>query len=240
MKIGIIGYGKLGNAVSRSIIKLNKGSNLITSSVHSNIAIAKECDDVFLCVKPNDAKIVCEEIKGHIKYNTVVISVMAGVPYSKLQEWLNYEYVVKTMPTISLPKGPVVVYNPLNLKFQRFSKNYLHVEDENIVDMSTGISGCIPGFLANVLEQWIQAGMKLGMDRKYVEKLVCLNASAFADFNAKSIGDLEDIQEAVASKGGATEKGLIYMNESNLQQILKDTMKISNDRVLELAKTLRE
>jgi pyrroline-5-carboxylate reductase len=240
MTTGIIGYGSMGKIIEKSICKLHGETKILTSLAPQSVQnayVAANSSDIFLCVKPNDMEEACREIRNHINRKTVVISIAAGVPYSKLQEWLNHDNVIKSMPTLSLPKGPVVIYNPLRLTFKTFSENNIVVDDENVLDMSTAISGCMPGFLANVLEQWIEAAVNLGMERKLAEKLIYHNASAFGNLDNMS---LRDIQSMVSSKGGATERGLIYMNESELKDILRKTMKIANDRVLTFAKSFGE
>lgn len=255
MKTGIIGLGSLGTAILRSIHRLHKNTKFIVSSKsplsvesikhfckvsYTNRHVSQESKYLFLCVKPNDAKEVCQEIRGHLCKDTVVISCIAAVPFNKLQEWLNHENVIKTMPTMSIPKGPVVVYNPLNLNFETFSEKNILVNDENILDMSTAVSGCMPGFLANVTEQWIEAAIKMGMDQNLAEKIICANVAAFEELGATSKDDLRKIQSVVASEGGATEKGLIHLNHSDINLILGTTMGIANNRILDLAKRLRE
>lgn len=207
---------------------------------HLNREVAQKSNDLFLCIKPINAKEVCQEIQGHLKTNTVVVSVMAAVPLLKIKEWLKRQNVVKTMPTMSVLKGPVTLYNPLSLHFNTFSENYITVDNENTADMSTTVSGCMPGFLANIFEQWIDAAVKMGMNRQLAEQLICANASAFADFNVSTQTGLQEIQKAVASKGGATEKGLINLNESNLNQILGTTMSLDNNKVLRFAQKIRD
>ena len=245
MTTGIIGYGTLGSAVFRSIYRLDRKTKFIISiktheKRYTNIEVAQRSSDLFLCVKPSNAEEVCKEIKGYINKDTVVVSVMAAVPFVKIQEWLDHENVVKTMPTISIPKGPVTVYNPYNLKFKRFSENYITVDDEKILDMSTAVSGCMPGFLANIMKQWIDAAITLGIDPVLAEELVCSNVYAFKDLNISDRIDLQNLQDKVASKGGATELGLIHLNESNLTDILETTMRIANVRVMNLADKLRD
>lgn len=244
MKIGIIGCGSLGSTVLKSMVKLHRNAKFMVNdkvivhrSTDSNKQLALNSEHIYLCVKPNNAKEVCSEIKNYIMIDSIIVSTMTAVPLNILQEWLNHEKVVRTMPTMSLPNGPVVVYNPLNLKYVKFSHDNIEVRDEHLLDISTSVSGCMPGFLANIMDQWIDAAVKLGLDHQLAEKLICSNISSF---ETKYQQQLKNIQIEVASKGGATEKGLIHLNDSGIQDILFDTMEIADKRVFELVRQFKE
>jgi len=253
MKIGIIGHGSIGSNVSNSMCRLYKNAKFIVSdpkytslSPHlleftdSNKKLTLNSDHIYLCVKPNHAKDVCSEIKNYINKEDIIVSTMAAVPLEILQGWLNHEKVIRTMPTMSLPNGPVVVYNPKNLKFVTFSHNNIIVHEEYLLDISTSVSGCMPGFLANIMDQWIDAAVKLGLERQLAEKLICSNINAFGDFKIRNQDQLKSIQTMVASKGGATEKGISHLNDSEIEDILFDTMEIADRRVFELIKNFRD
>ena len=257
MSIGIIGCGSLGTAIFRSLRSLHTNADFVVSVkstsrltqlkhqlkcnvTQSNFDVISSSKDIFLCVKPANAREVCQEIKGKLDQESIVVSVMAAVPLLNIQEWLQHARVVKTMPTMSVAKGPVTIYNPLNLNFKKFSENFITVDDETTLDMTTAVSGCMPGFLANVLEQWINAAVNMGIEKELAEQLICSNAAAFSNLNAFNLVDLRSIQSQVASKGGATEKGLGHLNQSDLYKILGTTMSIANNRVLEFARKLRE
>jgi pyrroline-5-carboxylate reductase len=247
MKIGIIGCGSLGSTVLKSMSKLHKNAKFMVSDkvlVHrctdSNKQLALNSEHIYLCVKPNNAKEVCTEIKNYIMIDSIIVSTMTAVPLEVLQEWLNHEKVVRTMPTMLLPNGPVVVYNPLNLNYVKFSHDNIEVRDQHLLDISTSVSGCMPGFLANIMDQWIDAAVKLGLDRELAEKLICGNINSFGGFNAKYQDQLKNIQIMVASKRGATERGISHLNDSEIGDILFDTMEIADKRVFELVRQFKE
>ncbi len=236
MKIGIIGYGNVGSTIFKS---LKKHKIMISDRKALNKKVALNANYIYLCVKPNHAKEVCHDIKNYIGPNDIIISTMAGVSLTLLQTWLNHEKVVRTMPTIII-NGPVVIYNPLKLSFIKYSKNNIYVKNENDINLSTAVSGCMPGFLANIINQWIEASKPLGMDRKLASKLICSNVNAFSKLDVKYQYQLVDIQKKVSSKGGASQRGIEYLNESVIKNILSDTMSIANHRMNYIAHLLNE
>lgn len=230
MRIGIIGYGTMGKKIEKSIYSVY-GKIIVSNNSKDNIRVAKNSNTcIFLCVKPKDAEEVCEQIKEHIIKDITVISIMAGIPLIKLRKWLNHEKVIKMMPTIL--DGPITVYNP-NKYFcpSLINHNLIKVENEDILDLSTSASGCMPGFLAKVFEIWINEMEKLGIPKELAEQLVCGNISSFSAVNKL---DLQNIQKMVSSEGGATELGIRYLNWSSLDKILLETMKTANNKVLKI------
>jgi pyrroline-5-carboxylate reductase len=189
-------------------------------------------------VKPLQAKEVCESIRGHLKNGTVVVSAMAAVPLKKLQEWLGHRWVVKIMPTI-LPGGPITVYNPYDCALILPTNNQIEVRDETDLDTTTAVSGCMPGFLSYLLEEWIEAAVHVGLSRKDAEKLILSNLAAFGRLDLKKREELIELRRQVSSKGGATERGVISLERSEIRASLVGMLWAADDRVTELSKKFR-
>ena len=74
-------------------------------------------DLVILSVKPQDYASVANELSALLQANQIVLSIMAGIPISKLQESLKHDLIVRAMPNtpallgmgMTTPKCPRVI-----------------------------------------------------------------------------------------------------------------------------------
>lgn len=254
MSIGIIGCGTLGRSLliafqkkhtrlrylasvrtddSMDLVRMIKHVRVVTD----NRKIASS-DQLFLCVKPLDAKQACSSIRGHIKDKTVIVSAVAAVPLKKLQEWLDHERVVKIMPTI-LPDGPITVYNPYQYNFLLPTNNLIKIKSEADLDITTAVSGCMPGLLSFILEQWIEAAVSIGTDPKIAEQLILHNLEAMGRLGLKNKKELIQLRHQVSSKGGATEQGVVSLERSGIHPTLTEMLWEADDRITELARQFR-
>lgn len=257
MRIGIVGLGSIGEVVVQSFQRFKSGVNIVSSVrdiskirnlkanpkyrdvtiITNNRDVARSCDYLYLCVKPLQAKEICKEIKGHINESAIIISVMAGVPMEKLQKWLGTFDVVKIMPSITVAyNGPVVVYDPNKLNPQLPFFPLFNVDLEMELDRFTGESACIPGFLSFIFEEWIESLILLGMDSSLAEKVFIQNLVSYAQMidGDPTRDHLVDIRNHVASKAGATERGLNKLKNARLSELFKETITIANNRVEEV------
>lgn len=254
MKIAIIGCGSLGRVLLTSLQRQDQGSlYYATAKSEKSIQLLRErysvnatqnnpevahSDQIFLCVKPTQAKEVCNSISSQLNPSAVVVSAMAAVPLKKIQEWLNHERVVKIMPTVL--DGPYTVYNPGRYPIRLPTDNLITTRTEAELDLSTAVSGCFPGLLAYVLERWIEGAINNGMDRHVAERLILSNLKSMGDSELRSLDELRELRTRVTSKGGATERGLLSLDKNQIWRILEETISAADSRVLELKRTLEE
>ena len=126
IKVGFIGAGNMGAALAGAVYKKGcvtlsvsdkderKADELATAlgaKKSDNITIAKECDYIFLGVKPNIIKAVAEEIREVLKGRDgcTVISMAAGVSISSLEECLGNIAIIRIMPNTPVSVGHGVI-----------------------------------------------------------------------------------------------------------------------------------
>ena len=93
-----------------------KQKNLgIVELIHSR-AIS-ESSIVLLAVKPQDFTVVGQALKGRIKPDSLVISIMAGINISTIQNSLGHQWIIRAMPNAPAlyGKGITVFCNSIDL-----------------------------------------------------------------------------------------------------------------------------
>ena len=168
MKIGVIGIGNMGSAISKGLLGQNelflsnRGSNLEffrdkKVSIMENRKVVENSDYVILAVKPNYYKNVIDEVKDLLK-GKVFISIAAGFTLEKLEKLLGADKkIVMTMPNTpaSVGCGMSILCPNSNVNDDEFS-NVLEIFssfgkaikiDENQFDAASIVNGCLPAFV---------------------------------------------------------------------------------------------
>jgi pyrroline-5-carboxylate reductase len=105
-KIGIIGMGKMGEAIVMGITRSGRvNKSLLQGTTHTkesagqsaralkikchtdNAKLAATSDVIILCVKPHQAESVMTEIAPHLKKKHLLLSICASITTEQLKEW---------------------------------------------------------------------------------------------------------------------------------------------------------
>ena len=99
LKLGVIGMGYLGKALTRNLINNGCGDNLIISDINKDIStilpinnnkyVINESNILFLTVKPNNIKEILTEIEENGDQNKLIISTIAGVQIEYIEKILR-------------------------------------------------------------------------------------------------------------------------------------------------------
>jgi len=260
-RVGIIGAGNLGTHLVQMLksvplckliisdidsIKAKKLGTKFNVPVKSNNDNILESDILFLAVKPNNMKRVCKSI-NIAQTNKTIISTAAGVTTPYISAWLWSEHdIVRCMPNIpiSVGRGSVVLYNHTDNRSRAKSliselivgPELFWVDKEEMMDVATVISGCMPAYIANFYNTYLEVGKEMGFSEEITKDLL-LNA-----FNGTSklleTNDPHNIMGEVASKGGATEKALEMMDKAGFKDMIRSSSFGSLDRIRKITESL--
>ncbi|WP_372920014.1 pyrroline-5-carboxylate reductase [Salegentibacter sp.] len=266
MKVLLIGAGNMGLTYAegmakssllnrRNLMIFDKSADIITRlskidhfDVYDDI---EEClpdaDIVFLAVKPYHCDSLFEEIKPLVNNEQIFVSLMAGVTIAKIQQGLDVKKVIRSMPNLPAQVGKGVTSYTEAKEVSRVEllmiRNLLdttgesiHVETENFIDASTGISGSGPAYVFYFMQSMLEAALKMGFSKNDSKVLVSQTfEGAVKLFNESDLSP-ETWMDRVASKGGTTRAALDSMEDNNVKELIKDAAYAAFDRAVELGK----
>lgn len=249
---GVIGPGNLGEALLMKISTTtvpyfyHRRSERCQELENKKLGVAKSlqeivnCDIIFITVKPTSAKEVCSSIKPLLfGKSPIFISVMAGVPTSFLREQLGTPQVARMMLDLSVGElhlsRQIFSYTADNIKEEliktcSFIGRLVWLESEAMIDTATAIFGCGPAFIARFFQAYLEIAKQAGFNPEEVTDYVLDSFDATIAMLGEQSASL--IIQKVACKGGATERGLQYLN--NLDISLAECINVAEKRCHEL------
>lgn len=266
MKVLVIGAGNMGLTYAEGMVKssllnrrnlmiFDKSAEVITelSKVDHFDVFDKiedclpKADVVFIGVKPYHIEGLFEEIKDLVNDQQIFVSLMAGVTIQTIQEGLGVKKVVRSMPNLPAQVGKGVTSYTEAKEVSRVEllmvRNLLdttgqsiHVENENYIDASTGISGSGPAYVFYFMQSMLEAALKMGFSENDSKVLVSQTfEGAVKLFNEHDLSP-NTWMERVASKGGTTRAALDSMEDNNVKERIKDAAYAAFNRAVELGK----
>lgn len=266
MNILIIGAGNMGTTYAKSLLSSHfttreKMTLLIRSQAsrerlaeipNENVFTSpndfvKEADIVIISVKPQDYNVLAESLKPYLHSEQIIISIMAGVSLDTLQHTLKVPKLVRAMPNLPSQIGMGMTVFSCSLALDRkelfIIQNLLnttgksmYVEDENLINSATAISGSGPAYVYYFMDSMIKAGEKLGFSKSQAEMLVQQTFLGSVHLENQHTLSCEDLIKKVASKGGTTESAFKIFEEKNLTQNIQEGAFNAYKRALELGK----
>lgn len=206
-----------------------------------------KADIVFIAVKPYHCESLFETMKSYVTQQQIFVSLMAGVTIARMQELLGVKKVVRTMPNLPAKVGKGVTSFTEAAGVSRVERimvrNLLdttgvsiHVENENFIDASTGISGSGPAYVFYFMQSMLEAALKMGFSQNDSHVLVTQTfEGAVTLFNDSDLSP-EKWMNKVASKGGTTRAALDSMEDNNIKELIKEAAFAAFDRAVELGK----
>lgn len=265
MKITIVGCGNMGLIYARAFLKYNivAKDNLllvekseirkddlkklnIGSVVVPDDKLILDSDVIILSVKPQDFTELAADLKKVLNEKTILLSIMAGINISFLQQKLSHQKIVRAMPNSPVEIGMGITAYSLSkaVTFEQAHKvenlltttgRTLYMEDENLLDAVTAVSGSGPAYFFYFVQQLIEAGKKMGMDEATASLLVKQTMLGSFHLINNAGKPLNELIKAVASKGGTTEAALSTFAKHRVNQYLQEGLLNAEKRAKELA-----
>lgn len=266
MKVLMIGAGNMGLTYAEGMAKspyLNRRNLMIFDvSPEKTEALSaiphfdaydklEDClpkaDVVFIAVKPYHSEDLFSTMKGQVNKGQVFVSLMAGVTIESIQKGLGVKKVIRTMPNLPAKVGKGVTSFTESEEVSRIElimvRNLLdttgeaiHVQNENFINASTGISGSGPAYVFYFMQSMLEAALKMGFSENDSKVLVSQTfEGAVALFNDSDLSPTSWMNK-VASKGGTTRAALDSMEDNNIKELIKEAAYAAFNRATELGK----
>lgn len=196
-----------------------------------NCAAAEEGQIVVLSVKPQVLMEVMAEIRGHLRRQDLVLSIIAGMPIRVIADGLAHAAVVRAMPNTPAQIGQGITVwaatPEVDDKQLRQAQIILaslgqeeFVDDEDYLDMATALSGTGPAYVFLLMEAMIDAGVHMGFSRRVAKQLVFQTMRGSVEFADQSNLHVAELRNQVTSPGGTTAAALYHMEKGGLRTVI--------------------
>ena len=239
LKFGIIGYGKMAEAIVYGLIKdkkfkenefciFDKNPDRINEAKKTNLIGATSineainCQFVLLSIKPQN---LIDLPKFTLNKNQTVISILAGIKTEKLKSYFLNAKIVRLMPNlpISVQKSTIAIFSESDTTDVENILNSLgilvHI-NEDMFDSFTAISGSAPAYVFEFMLAYQKQCELYGY--KDAKEIVLQNMKGAVELYENSKQPLTDLIESVCSKGGTTIEAISYFRKNNLNKIISE------------------
>ncbi|KAG0590728.1 hypothetical protein KC19_1G122300 [Ceratodon purpureus] len=263
-RVGFIGAGQMAEAIARGLDKagvvpankmcasdVNVGrmkvfESLGTSVCSSNTKLAETSNVLILAVKPQVAEKVVTDMKPSLSKDHLLVSIAAGIPISKLQDWAGEARIVRVMPNVACMVGETAAGMSLGktatpadsdlvtTMFESVGK--IHVVDEKLLNAVTGVSGSGPAYIFMAIEALADGGVAAGLTRDVAMSLAAqtvLGSAKMVLETKKHPGELKDM---VTSPAGTTIAGIRELEDRGFRSALINAVVAGAKRGEEMSK----
>lgn len=200
-------------------------------AIRDNREAARAGAIVVLAIKPQVLTRVLPELKGVLRAEQLVISIIAGGRLATLSEGLAHTAIVRAMPNTPAQIGAgltVWTTTPSVSESQREAARAIFrslghevfVDDEKYLDMATAVSGTGPTYVFLVLEALIDAAVHLGFSRDVARAIVIETMRGSILYAEQSGKHPAELRNMVTSPGGTSAEAIYQMEKGSLRTVL--------------------
>ena len=261
MKYGFIGCGNMGGAIARALAKVttdfaitDRSGKAIALAAEipcgylSSAEIARQCDRIFLGVKPHMMKDVLAPLQPILaERKPLLITMAAGLTMAQIEEFAGCPLpVIRIMPNtpVAIGKG-VVQYCANELVSRKILEDFLtdlryggilDNLEERLIDAGSAISGSGPAYVYMFIEALADGAVACGIPRakalEYAAATV-IGAGEMVLATGQHPGALKD---AVCSPGGSTIAGVRALENHRFRAAAMEAVIATCNRNKELGK----
>lgn len=214
-------------------------------SVTTDNQAVVEAPVLLLAIKPQVFETVVSQITLK-QADQLVLSILAGVPLSRLSSAFPGQPIVRSMPNTpatvgagmtAIAAGPQVTPAQMQLAQQIFAAVGEVVEvPENLLDAVTGLSGSGPGYVAVMIEALIDGGVAVGLPRAIATQLAIQTVRGTAELLQTQNLHPAQLKDQVTSPGGTTIAGIAQLEQAGIRSALIEAVKAACQRSQDLGR----
>lgn len=247
MKYGFIGCGNMGGAIAKALSKSTRDIWITDRSgsakaladdlgitYSNNVAIAQNCDSIFLGVKPHMMKGMLLPLQAILKERKpLLITMAAGLEIRQIQEFAGCELpIIRIMPNtptavgkgmIQYCRNDLVTEEMLNTFLQDMDPcGYLDSLDESLIDAASAVSGCGPAYAYMFIEALADGAVACGVPRAKAIEYAAVMLSGSAEMVLQTHQHPGELKDAVCSPGGSTIAGVRALEDKGFRGAVMD------------------
>jgi pyrroline-5-carboxylate reductase len=248
--LAFIGSGVMAEAMIKGLLhqSLIQPQNIIAADPHidrvrhlaetydviatsDNSEAARSADILVISVKPQAIKFALDDINGHLKDTTLVLSIAAGVPISVLTKGCQSKYVVRSMPNTPGQIGQGITVWTATPDVSGEQRDWatiilgalgetLFMQEEKFLDMATALNGSGPSYVFLLMEALIDAGVHLGFSRQDSQKLVLQTMRGSVAYAIQSGLHPAELRNQVTSPGGTSAAAIYQLEKGGVRTVI--------------------
>ncbi|MBB4301175.1 pyrroline-5-carboxylate reductase [Rhodobium orientis] len=203
---------------------------------------------LLVAVKPQMMGDVLPALRPVVGSETVVVSIAAGTTIATLSVGLGTDNVVRSIPNTPAQVGRGMTVAVATCDVGRAQRAVVTdllsavgkvgwVEDEELIDAATGVSGSGPAYVFFLVEALAEAGRAAGLDADLAMTLARQTVTGAGELLHRSDLDAATLRQNVTSPGGTTAAALnvLMAEEGGLAGLMREAVAAATKRSRELA-----
>ena len=203
---------------------------------------------IVFAVKPQQLSEVAQQLSPLLS-GQLLISIAAGIRAVDLARWSGSQSIVRAMPNTPalIQSGMTGLYAlPAVTAAQRKQAQdilaavgeTLWLQDENMLDAVTAISGSGPAYVFYFIEALQQAAQQLGFNAEDSRRLSLATFLGAGKLAASSDEDVSVLRARVTSKNGTTERALLSLSANHVAEHIAQAAQAAAKRSREMGDEL--
>ena len=261
MKYGFIGCGNLGSSLVRALHHSTTDIAVSDFSEKSkefakelgilhtdNETIVKNCDRIFLGVKPHILASCLSPLQGLLaEKKPLLISMAAGVEIAKIEALAGTKLpIIRIMPNTPTAVGKgVIMYCRNELVTDEILADWLadmapcgivDALQENLIDVASALSGSGPAYMYLLIEALADGAVACGLPRDKAMVYAAATMEGSARMFLESKAHPGALKDAVCSPGGSTIAGIRVLEDKGFRSAAMECVVAAFNKNKELGK----
>ena len=246
------GLTRPGNVVATDILEerlrplAEKWGVTVTTDNRRAIAAA---DIIVLCVKPQTVSDILREIKGEVREDQLIISILAGITTGTISRFLGKKNpVIRVMPNIPavvdeaasglcLGEFAGEIHRDLAVAVFR-AVGEVEIVSESQMDVITGLSGSGPAYVYMIIEALTDGGVMMGLARQVAARLATQMVLGSAKLVRETGVHPAILKDQVTTPGGTAIAAINELEAHGLRPMLIRAVEVATNKSRELSRFL--
>ncbi len=203
---------------------------------------------IVLAVKPQQFREISKELAPLIR-DQLLVSIAAGIRATDLARWSETDAIVRVMPnTPSLIRSGMSGLFALSAvseeqrdqaqKIMAAVGETIWLQDEEMLDAVTGISGSGPAYVFYMIEALQRAALDMGFNAEESRRLAQSTFLGASKLAVASDDDVSVLRSRVTSKNGTTERALLSLDANRVAANIAEAAQAAQARSREMGQEL--